>query len=164
MPETKLHLKPPITEAVPISRLALGMAFFWFGIAAFMLILLIGMAALAVRKGDEFPGLVAILWVVFFVGIPVGIGGCDGYRYKQALKLERDHIIVPGTVIGFWDEDTSLGDQAFAPVFWVIFTLDGSNPIRQRVSQKTHAQLQAGDRITVKVLPDNKRVCRADLP
>ncbi len=161
MPDRQPRLKPPHIEALPLPHIARSGAFFWFGTAGFMFLLLAVMTAL---NGALFHWLVTAAWLTLFSGIPAGIGFHDWHQYHLALELEKDGLSSFATVAGFYDEDTSLGDLSSTHIHWVIFKLDDGVLVRQVVRPQIYASLPAGARIEVLLLPRDHRICRAKFP
>ena len=158
------RLKPPKSKSVPIVRLARSEVIFWLAVTGLMLFLLAAFHFLSFRQGKHFPLLVTVLWIVVFVSWTGWLTRSAWRQYRRALALDRDPVTVSGIVVGFYDEDTSLGDQAITQVYWVIFRLEGEDRLfGQVVSLDTYQKLHAGDRIEVLALASDHRICRARL-
>ena len=82
---------------------------------------------------------------------------------KQIQTLDKNYLLRYGTITGHHKEDSALGDQAKAIVYWVIFQVDNEFTYKQRVSFQTYSHLKIGHQISVQISPNNPRLCRAEI-
>lgn len=160
---SKPQCKLPRTEAADIPHLARQAAWLMFGLAGLMLLLLLLIAFLAAQQGNPMSWGAIIGWILFLVW-PAWMGVWQWWRYRQAIELEREHLFMPGKIIGFSHQEIgSLEAAPITDVYWIVFTVAGDEPVKQKVSLATWQRLKADDPIEVKVFPRNRRICRAEL-
>lgn len=136
---------------------------FWFAAAAFMLGLLVIFIVLSEKQGKTISFWISGIWILLFVGWPLGFGVSGLRNYRNSLDLERNGLVGLATIVDTFEEDTVLGDQASTIICWIIFTPDTKVKIKQRVSRAVMDQVSRGDRIEVIYLPNKKYICRAKL-
>jgi hypothetical protein len=160
---SKPQCKLPLTEAADIPRLARQAAWLMFGLAGVTLLLLLLIAFLAAQQGKPMGFGVIIGWTLFLAW-PIWMGVWQWRRYQQSIELQREHLFMPGKIIGFSHKEIgSLEAAPITDVYWIVFTVAGIEPVKQKVSLATWQHLKADDPIEVKVFPRNRRICRAEL-